>query len=76
MSNKLNTSLITSKDFSSLKQDRPEDLDVTIFAKIGVEIEGQFNKSVASVEKNFRDNMIDIKTIFYSKLKEFQSYND
>ena len=73
----LNQSFQQSKDgIINLKNDKPEDLDITIFAKIGVEIENQFNKSISSVEKNFRDNMHDIKTVFYAKLKEFQAYND
>ena len=74
----LNASLNMSKDFSAtnFKNEKPEDLDVTIFAKIGVEIENQFNKSISSVEKNFRDNMHEIKTVFYAKLQEFQAYND
>ena len=68
----MNTSFQASKDgLLSLKNERPEDLDITIFAKIGVEIENQFNISISSVEKNFRDNMHDIKTVFYAKLKEF-----
>ena len=73
----INQSFQQSKDgLINLKNDKPEDLDITIFAKIGVEIENQFNKSISSVEKNFRDNMHDIKTVFYAKLKEFQAYND
>ena len=73
----LNQSFQQSKDgIINLKNDKPEDLDITIFAKIGVEIENQFNKSISSVEKNFRDNMHDIKTVFYAKLREFQAYND
>jgi len=68
----LNQSFQQSRDgIINLKNDKPEDLDITIFAKIGVEIENQFNKSISSVEKNFRDNMHDIKTVFYAKLKEF-----
>ena len=73
----LNSSFQGSKDgLINLKNDRPEDLDITIFAKIGIENENQFNKSISSVEKNFRDNMHEIKTVFYAKLKEFQAYND
>jgi hypothetical protein len=73
----LNSSFQASKDgMVNLKNERPEDLDITIFAKIGVEIENQFNRSISSVEKVFRDNMHEIKTVFYAKLKEFQAYND
>jgi hypothetical protein len=68
----LNASFQASKDgLANLKNEKPEALDITIFAKIGVEIENQFNTSISSVEKNFRDNMHDIKTVFYAKLKEF-----
>lgn len=68
----LNSSFQGSKEgLINLKHDKPEEMDTSIFAKIGVEIENQFNKSVSSIEKNFRDNMHEIKQVFYAKLQEF-----
>ena len=54
----------------------PDKIDTSIFAKIGVEIEQQFNKSISQVEKSFTDNMVEIRQTFFDKLQEFKVYND
>ena len=54
----------------------PDKIDTSIFAKIGVEIEQQFNKSISQAEKSFKDNMVEIRQTFLVKLQEFKVYND
>ena len=56
---------------NTLRNEMPDSIDTSIFAKIGLEIEQQFNKSISQVEKGFRDNMVEIKQVFYEKLQEF-----
>ena len=69
-------SLISFNAGNNLKHEIPDEIDTSIFAKIGMEIEQQFNKSISQVERSFRDNMVEIKQVFYDKLQEFKAYND
>ena len=54
-------SIVSFNAANQMKNESPEEIDTSIFAKIGVEIEQQFNKSISQVEKSFRDNMVEIK---------------
>ena len=69
-------SLVSFSGGNNLKNEMPDEIDTSIFAKIGVEIEQQFNKSISQVEKSFRDNMVEIRQTFFDKLQEFKVYND
>ena len=54
---------------NQLKSEKPQDIDLEIFTKFSAEIEKCFHKSMESIEKNFRDNVFEIKSLFYDKLQ-------
>ena len=53
----------------------PDQVDVEIFSRFAIEIENQFHKSSEQIEKVFRENMKDIRDLFYKKVSQFKEFN-
>lgn len=55
---------------------RPEEIDLEIFKTFSEDIERCFKNSIDSVERNFRENLIDVKSLFFDKMNQFKAFND
>ena len=51
-----------------MKTERPKEIDLEIFTKFTDECDKQFRQSIDSIERNFRENVFEIKQLFYDKL--------
>ena len=61
---------------SQLKTERPKEIDLELFTKFTDECDKQFRTSIDSIERNFRENVFEIKQLFYDKLEQFRNFNE
>jgi hypothetical protein len=64
------------QSISQLKEARPMEIDLEIFSKFTEEADKQFRASIDSIERNFRENVFEIKQLFYDKLEQFRNFNE
>lgn len=53
---------------SNLKPPKPEEIDLEMFGKITTDIEECFRLSIEKIEKQFREQTHEIKSVFYDKV--------
>ena len=64
------------QSITQLKAEQPMEIDLEIFSKFTEEADRQFRASIDSIERNFRENVFEIKQLFYDKLEQFRNFNE
>ena len=74
--NSLSNFKAVGQSISQLKHEQPMEIDLEIFSKFTEEADRQFRASIDSIERNFRENVFEIKQLFYDKLEQFRNFNE
>ena len=60
----------------NIKMEKPAEIDLEIFSRFSNDIEKLFHNSLDAVDRNFRDTMKEVRSVFFDKMNQFKAFND